>query len=239
MSAQVAIQLPEPPSTECAARSKKQMLKKDILDWLEKNDLGWQSGCLEAGATFVNGLTDCLWYLDGQHSTLEGRACHIPAEFRHFQGYNQPEKSGHRRRSADSLSAGVLDHHCTMLNSFLLQAWMQSGRWKAIRSAVCSLADSLAKYCSYLADKSREVQQNHSFLFPVRSGAEKFCVIKRAKWVKPTYTAQYRNLQIHIDATKEFEPVLVNDFAPGETRYVVPSISMYSTDIYLTNVFVF
>ena len=57
MSAQVALQLPEPPSAECAAQSQKQMLKKGILDWLEKNDLGWQSGCLEAGSTFVNGLT--------------------------------------------------------------------------------------------------------------------------------------------------------------------------------------
>ena len=72
LSAQAALRLPEPPSAEYTARSKKQMFKKDILDWLEMNDLGWQSGCLEAGSTFVNGLTDCLWFLDGQHSTLEG-----------------------------------------------------------------------------------------------------------------------------------------------------------------------
>ena len=116
---------------------------------------------------------------------------------------------------------------------------MQSGRWKAIRGAVCSLADSLAKYCSYLAEKSCEVQQNHSSLFQVQSGAKKFCVIKQAKWVKPTYAAQYRNIQIHIDATKDIEPILVNDLARGETRYVVPSISMYSADIYFKNVFVF
>ena len=126
MSAQTALRLPQPPLAESAARSKKQMLKKDILDWLQKNNLGWQSGCLEAGSNFVNGLTDCLWYLDGQHSTLDDRACHIPPEFRHFQGYNQPEKSGHRKRTAESVSAGVLDHHCTVLNSLLLQSWMQS-----------------------------------------------------------------------------------------------------------------
>ena len=141
MSAQVALQLPGPPSTECAAQSKKQMLKKDIFDWLKKNDLSWQSRCLEAGSTVVNGLTDCLRYLDGQHSTLEGRIFWVTTSLK---------KSRHRRRSADSLSAGVQDHHCTMLNSFSLHAWMQPGRWKAIRSAVCSLEDSLAKYCSIL-----------------------------------------------------------------------------------------
>ena len=56
LSAQVALHLPELPLAEYAAQSKKQMLKKDILDWLEKNDFGSQSGCLVAGSTFVNGL---------------------------------------------------------------------------------------------------------------------------------------------------------------------------------------
>ena len=66
-------------------------------------------------------------------------------------------------------------------------------------------------------------------------------MIKQAQWAKPIYAAQYKNSQIHIDAIvyEGIEPILVNDFAPGKTRYVVPSISMYSANIYLTNVFAF
>ncbi len=225
--AQSTLYLPKSPSTQSVERSKKQKLKTDILEWLKRNDLGWQSGCLEAGTNFVNGLTDCLWYIDGQHSTLGERPCHIPPDLQHFQGYNKPEKSNHRKRTLENLSVGILDHHCTILNSFLLQSWMQSGKWKAFRSVVCSLADSLAKYCSYLKEKNCDVQQNHASPSVVRSRPGSYCVIKRARWVKPTFAAQYRNLQVHLDAVKEFEPILVNDFAPGDTRYVCTCVCMY------------
>lgn len=221
MSAQQTLHLPAHPSNESVSCSKKQELKKDVIVWLEKSNVGWQNDSLDAGSKFVCGLTDCLWYIDGQHSTLEGRACHVPPEFKHFQGYNLPEKSRHRKRSPENLSAGVLDHHSTVLNSFLLQSWIQSGRWKAIKSAVCRLADAIAKYSSYLNEKNQEVQENHSKSTAVRvpEDAERYIVIKRARWVKPTYAAQYGPLQNHLDALKDFEPLFLNDFAPANTRY--------------------
>ena len=220
MSSSQRLHLPSSPSHESISRSRKQELKRDVLVWLEKNSLGWDSGSVELGSKFVTGLTNCLWYLDGQHSTLADRACHVPPEFQPFQGYNLPEKSHHRKRTAENLSAAILDHHSTVLNSFLLQSWLQVSLWKCVKSAVCNLADAIAKYSSYLKDKNQETQTNHSKLSPVRvlSESEKFCVIKQAQWVKPTLAAEYSSLQKQLDTCQEFEPLLVNDLAPANTR---------------------
>ena len=131
-------------------------------------------------------------------------------------------KSHHRKRDAANLNAAVLDNHCSILNSCLMQPWLQSGRWKAsIRNALCQLVDAVSKYATYLKEKNKEVQSNHEKPSSVRvvSDAETYFVIKRAQWVKPTYAAQYRTLQQHIDVSKEFEPIFLNDIAPADARY--------------------
>ena len=192
-----------------------------MIQWLEKNNLGWSRDAVDdVGANFIAALTDCLWYIDGHHSSLESRSCHLPVEFKHFQGYNNPEKSRHRRRDVENLSSAVLDNNSSILSSYLLQPWLESGKWKAIRSAVCGLADGIAKYSAYLKEKNKEVLCNHRKMSPVRvlEESDRYCLIKRAQWVKPTYVAQYRSLQQHIDAAKEYEPVFVNDFSPADVR---------------------
>ena len=122
MTAQQTLHLPDPPLSESILRSRKQELKKDLLLWLGSNNLGWSTDAVNrVGSNFVSRLTDCLWYIDGHHYTLDSRACSIPIKFKHLQGYNQSEKSHHRKRDADSLSCTVLDHHSSVLNAFFLQ----------------------------------------------------------------------------------------------------------------------
>ena len=226
MAAQKRLLLPTFPSEQATERSKKLMLRKDILLWFRRKSLGWTSDIVETtGQTFTLALTDCLWYIDGHTSCMESRSCKIPSEFEQFNGYNNPEKSKHRKREIGNMCASTLDSHShhshsALLNKFAIQPWFDTPSWKPLKQAVCSLADVVAKYALYLKEKNIEVQGNHSKSTPVRSvsESESFCFVQKSMWVKPTHVAMFKTFQNSLDSMLSFEPLLLNDLAPGDPR---------------------
>jgi len=122
MASQNRLHLPSVPNESAIMRSRKMALKRDVLKWLDKKKVGWSIDRVSTfGVKFVQTLTDCLWYIDSHHDTLQGRACQVPDKFNEFQGYNKPEESRHRRREAENMCAGMLDNLCGMLNEHLMQ----------------------------------------------------------------------------------------------------------------------
>lgn len=220
MASQRRLHLPDAPSDAVLARSKKMAMKKDFIKWLERKKLGWSVDRIQLGAGFVDTMADILWYLDGHHDTLQSRACPIPADLKEFQGYNKPELTKHRRRSAENMCGGMLNNYSLRLNECLMQPWFSSAVWKPFRECFVKLAESMHKYAVYLTQKNVAVQENHSLLEPVRSAAEaeSFHVIKRARWVAPTIALKFTALQQHIDSIDDFVPVFINDFAPADAR---------------------
>ena len=197
-------------------------LKRGIIKWLEENKVGWSIDRVNTlGAGFVDVITDTLWYIDGHHDTLHSRSCSVPADFREFQGYNRPELTKHRRRLAENMCSGMLNSYSLRLNECLMQPWFSLATWKPLKECVTLLAESLHKYAVYLNQKNTTIQENHGMLEPVRSAseAESFHVINRARWVKTTVAMRFGALQQHINSIDHFVPVLVNDFAPADTRY--------------------
>ena len=99
----------------------------------------------------------------------------------------------------------VLDTHTSVLNSFLLQPWLDSSTWKPMKGAVCDLADAMSKCAAYLQQKNIEIQYRK--------------ITEVWQWVQPSHVACYRVLQNHLDAADIFQPILLNEFAPADTRY--------------------
>ena len=65
-----------------------QKSKNDILKWLETNSPGWSPDSVKSlGLTFVNTLSDAMWYIDQNHATLSSRGYHVPETLRCFSGY--------------------------------------------------------------------------------------------------------------------------------------------------------
>jgi len=95
------------------ASNKKDELFNAILDWFMKDSLCWHPDEVQNGTAIntIKTLRDVLWYIDGHHSTLEERSCFIPSVFKPFVGYNQPERSKHRKRLSTSLSSDILKSH--------------------------------------------------------------------------------------------------------------------------------
>ena len=159
----------------------------------------------------MNTLTSVLWYLDGHFGALQDRSCHIPDVFNVFHGYNQPEKSKHRRKDITNLSSATLNSFSTTLNQILLQPCFDQDRWKLMKKSVQDLAESTTKYALYLREKNLVMQDNHSASSVVQSASdcESVCILPKAVWVKPDLVAKYKTLHDALLEKNFFEPVSV------------------------------
>ena len=218
MSSQKKLHLPSPPSEIAVNRSKKECLKKDIITVLGGRGLGWTTFNLPSvGEDFVNTLTNTLWYFDGHFTTFEERSCHIPDDFKVFEGYNKPEKSKHRKKDATNLSASILDCFATSLNQLILQPCFDQKKWESMKKSVGDLADSMTKYALYLCEKNEVVQENHGTPSVIRSvsDVESVCILPKAVWVKPDTAMKYR---MHCRKNLSLYLYYVNDYAPVNAR---------------------
>ena len=94
-------QLPE----KLKATDNKRELKNKIHELLSANHVGWSRDMVSTlGAQFINTIGECMWYVDGHHTTLKERACGVPVELSHLSGYNCPEIHGHKRKTSLSLT---------------------------------------------------------------------------------------------------------------------------------------
>ena len=71
MSTQRQLKLPPRVNPERVTKNSKLRLRNDILDWLDRNKLGWSLLIVEShGAGFVTLLADVMWHIDGHRKTL-------------------------------------------------------------------------------------------------------------------------------------------------------------------------
>ena len=143
-------------------RTKKDKLFNDLLNLLETKEWEWAPDGIESGRRFLTTLTNVLWYLDGHHDTLSHRGFKVPELFSPYQGYNVPQASKHRKRSAVNLSCEKLACHSASLYEVLLSSWINTSRWAVMKEAVKGLASSIDGHISYLRDQSKRMKVHHS-----------------------------------------------------------------------------
>ena len=97
------------PDTIPERRTNKQRLMNKVIEFLVAKECAWHgSEVSSAGTSLVNALTDILWTIDGHHNELGSQGHKIPSSFSHFNGYNKPELSKHRKRQIGNLSGSTL-----------------------------------------------------------------------------------------------------------------------------------
>ena len=63
-------------------KNKKDVLRNDVIGQLSELGLKWSDDNVSsAGETLVRSLTNCLWYIDGQHEAFSQRSVEIPECF--------------------------------------------------------------------------------------------------------------------------------------------------------------
>ena len=128
-------------------RNKKDKLYNEIIYYLELKKLHWNSNEVNSsGTNFVKSLCEVLWYIDGNQSTISARGYQIPACFKDFQGFNAPELSKHRKRSAGNMSADIIQSLSTKLFRLLQANYFSRENWASMRQS-CEL---LANTCIFM-----------------------------------------------------------------------------------------
>ena len=98
--------------------NRKLEMKNDLLDFLERNKLGWTASYIQqCGESFVNMLANVLWYIDGNHQTLADCGHGVPALFAAFKKYNQPENRKKKKIDHTKLKASELLAHSSALGT--------------------------------------------------------------------------------------------------------------------------
>ena len=189
-------------------------LKNDIIDWLAKNELGWEvESAKRVGQMFVNTLGDALWYIDGNAKTLRDRSLGIPTQLEQFQGYKEPEKHKHRITTVDSMKADSLLTHSTALFNLTASSYMKLNRWKSVREMLLRLADNLRKYSSYLNTHTKAHQSTKE----IASDTDEINILV-ATDVPTSCNSQYHHLHQALKESMEFKAVFINDYAPPDAK---------------------
>lgn len=191
-------------------------MKNHIIDWLEKEKLGWQTSVAkQVGLIFVNTLSDALWCLDGNGRTLADRSLGIPSLLCQFQGYKQPEKYKHRKVLVESLKAIDLQTHSVALLTLCTSSYMQTKRWEVVHDAIHSLGTNLQQYAAYLNSQKEAAKENCSRMVN-QTEVDEMVVLVAAKDIHPS--THYQTLHRAIEKKTPFEPVFVNEYAPPDAR---------------------
>ena len=209
-----------PTKWEIRTPNKKLEMKNDVIDFLEKNKLGWDPSHVQScGTTFINTLVDSLWYIDGNHQTLTDRGYAIPAMFEAFTGYNRPEARKKRKRSHTNLTASDLEAQSSSLYSLAGSSYMRHQNWRSVREAVLRLAESLRQYSNYLRKQREAVAGTEgSKRSCVRTDVDELTVLNATLVIKPTLAARYRSLHAQLLHSHDYEPVLLEDHSPADPR---------------------
>jgi len=121
-----------------------------------------QPGGNTHGTPSVRTLCNALWYIDGHHHTFLEAGCPIPSMFKEFTGYNKPDTSKHRKRSAANMDAKFLQLHATALREFLVSSWIKQDQWKEMSENLHLLVGSFDKHISHLAQNRQKTLDSAS-----------------------------------------------------------------------------
>ena len=148
MAASREKKLPERYDKASASSNGKLKLSNAIIDWLEKNDLGVSSDCVDhLEKELVSVLTNAFWCIDGHYMTLRDRWHGVPGLFHCFQNFNIPEKHKHRKRATANLNHENLSNHSAVLfrirgTSYTKGNTSSLNPWIPVRENLLRLADN-------------------------------------------------------------------------------------------------
>lgn len=194
----------------------KDKLKNDVISWLEKNKVGWSKDLAQTqGNKFVNILSNILWDIDGNHSTLASRGYGVPAILTQFEGYNKPEMRKRKKISVVNLKKNNIQAHSSACFDLASQAYMNADPWHLIKEGILQLADNLRKYVDFL-EKTNAAMKEHHEKTQTKDVHEtdKFRVINASHIVTPSLRVKYHTLVQAINNSGFYEVINVNNHSP-------------------------
>lgn len=128
------------------------MLYNELIMLFREKNVGWKGDLhIDVGKTFIERLTQVLWYIDPHLPKFKKRGCQLFAELPTYaqnQHYNQFfHTSKHKKIEA---TREKLTNLIKSLDLCLVQPWASSDQWNDVILSILELSEMIHKCIEYL-----------------------------------------------------------------------------------------
>lgn len=218
MNAQRSLDQPRlPTKTTRESLTMKDVLFNSVVDFLGVQELAWRGTDADGvGKKFVSSLVDCLWYIDGRSHVFEKQGCKLPDFVSNFAGYNKPEVSKHRKRTAENMCSSIIRSHSSTLFSCLQSVYWSRPKFAKFKPLIEQLAGSLTQYSDLLTSHNKRMKEIHSSPVPIRqlSDSLSISVINKSALRYPRYNEIFGVLS----DLEPYQHICLTDLCPEDPR---------------------
>ncbi|CAH1770927.1 9192_t:CDS:1, partial [Entrophospora sp. SA101] len=173
------------------------LLFNDLLKILREKELGWlNNNHLTIGNSFINKITNLVWYLDPHHHKLEKRGLRLPNLIANLPEYisnsNYNLYYHNMKHKKVKISHEKLDALIQSLNISLQQPWTSFSYWKEIIQEIHHLVQITQDYSIYLKGINVRMKSIHTSLVPARNARDDIFV--KDYEAHDVYPPQYKPL---------------------------------------------
>src|SRR6266498_51144 len=191
------------------------VLKQDVLNYIELNKSRWKKNIVEKEAKdFVIDLSKALWFVDKCGPNTFSQRYNIPKEFEQFVRRYNPNK---HKKARPHFNYDNLSYYASTLKSYLKQSWISAPRFDFLRIPLTKFSNDLQSYGNYLCNQNQWVKANHASKIPVvneiDAGTLKVYFLSNQK-----STFDFEQLIDTLNATEYWVPIQVDSYCPSQKK---------------------
>ncbi|XP_071947398.1 uncharacterized protein [Antedon mediterranea] len=187
-------------------------LKNAIMDWIEKEGLGWSQENQASAWTFINTLAEALWHIDKNHDSLNQRGCKIPEMFSTFVNFKKDVEAKKRKIDESFLSENALRQHTSALYNLMSMPFLKKECWRHISDAIGTLSEALLKYADYMKSQTKRVKDNQSMM--VVKESETINIMEKTE----TEIEEYKYIVQELMERECWDCLFLNDYSPVDRK---------------------
>ncbi|CAJ0825552.1 4992_t:CDS:2 [Entrophospora sp. SA101] len=218
------------------------LLFNDLLKILREKELGWlNNNHLTIGNSFINKITNLVWYLDPHHHKLEKRGLRLPNLIANLPEYisnsNYNLYYHNMKHKKVKISHEKLDALIQSLNISLQQPWTSFSYWKEIIQEIHHLVQITQDYSIYLKGINVRMKSIHTSLVPARNARDDIFV--KDYEAHDVYPPQYKPLVTLLKESNYYEILNIDDLLTSKPQenylyfkiYVLIHLSLSSSSV--------
>ena len=171
----------------------------------------------DVGKTFIERLTQTLWYIDPHLPKFKRRGCSLPQLFMELptyfrnQNYNQFFNTSKHKKI--EVTQEKLTNLVQSLDLCIVQPWASKDQWVDVIPAILELSQMIYKYIEYLKQVNTAMEKVHSSTTFVRDGINNISV-QTVDWCEGRINSIYSELESLLHDKEYYKFVDLEPYLP-------------------------
>lgn len=211
-------QQPQLPQLRRPENNRLDMLYNELIMLFQNKNVGWKGGLhIDVGKTFIERLTQVLWYIDPHLPKFKKRGCNLPQLFAELPTYAQNQHYNQFFHTSKHKKIEVTREKLTnlikSLDLCLVQPWASSDQWIDIIPSILELSEMIHKYIEYLEKVNVAMEKVHSSTTLVRDGINNIDV-QVIDWCEEKINEIYNRLDNLLQEKEYYEFIDLEPYLP-------------------------